>query len=209
MCRDTNKFLELLRPEYNDAVKYCRALCAGWSPDDAEDVLQQSLLRALESFESLNDLNKFRSWFFKIITRVFYSSIRKHFWKRFVPLDRSAVDIPEIFPRNEYNEERILLDNALSKLSAKERTAILLYEIAGFSIEEIVHLQKEKSLSAVKSRLSRTRQKLRRYIKELENKNLKYTDENSQNKFFTGSESFPGDIENETIKLVAELKAKE
>jgi RNA polymerase sigma factor (sigma-70 family) len=150
-----------------------------------------------------------RSWFFKIITRVFYSSIRKHFWKRFVPLDRNTIDIPEIFPRNEYNEERILLDNALSKLSAKERAAVLLYEIAGFSIEEIQHLQKENSLSAVKSRLSRARQKLRRHIKELENKGRNTAGAESQNKYFRGSEGFRGDIENETIKLVAELKAKE
>jgi RNA polymerase sigma factor (sigma-70 family) len=209
MCRDTNKFLELLKPEYNDAVKYCRALCAGWSPDDAEDVLQQSLLNALESFESLNDLDKFRSWFFKIITRVFYSSVRKHFWKKFIPLDRNKVDIPEIFPRKEFNEERILLDKALSKLSAKERAAVLLHEVAGFSIEEIRILQKEKSISAVKSRLSRARQKLRRHIKELENKSLNNSKADSQNMYFSGSESFAGDIENETIKLIAELKAKE
>ncbi len=99
MCRDTNNFLELLKPEYNDAVKYCRALCAGWSPDDAEDVLQQALLKGLESFKSLKDDSKFRSWFFKIITRTFYSAIRKHFWKKFLPMDKIPVDIPEIYPR--------------------------------------------------------------------------------------------------------------
>jgi RNA polymerase sigma-70 factor (ECF subfamily) len=232
MCRDTNKFLELLKPGYNDAVKYCRALCASWSPDDAEDVLQQALLKALESFDSLNDLSKFRSWFFKIITREFYTSIRKHFWKKFVPLDNIKTDIPEIYPRNEFNESRIILDKALSKLSAKERSAILLFEVGEFSIEEIRTIQKENSLSAVKSRLSRARQKLKRYITELESKNIagtydlsteKSTDTSSK-KFFTGngsysgsfsgsfskscSGSFQGDIENETIKLAAELKTK-
>ena len=44
-----NRFLELLKPNYNDAAKYCRALCANWSADDAEDVLQQSLLQAMEA----------------------------------------------------------------------------------------------------------------------------------------------------------------
>ena len=228
MCRDTNKFLELLKPGYNDAVKYCRALCASWSPDDAEDVLQQALLKALESFDSLNDLSKFRSWFFKIITREFYTSIRKHFWKKFVPLDNIKTDIPEIYPRNEFNETRIILDKALSKLSAKERSAILLFEIGEFTIEEIKTLQNENSFSAVKSRLSRARQKLKRYITELESKNIAGTydlstdlssdlsSDTSSKKFFTGSGSysgsysgrFQGDIENETIKLAAEFKTK-
>jgi RNA polymerase sigma-70 factor, ECF subfamily len=208
MCRDTNKFLELLKPEYNDAVKYCRALCASWSPDDAEDVLQQSLLNALESFDSLNDLSKFRSWFFKIITRVFYSSVRKHFWKKFVPIDENKTDIPEIYPRTEYNETGIILDKALSVLSVKERSAILLFEIAEFSTEEIRIIQNENSLSAVKSRLSRARQKMKRCIMELETENTKPIDNYSSKKFFSRGESFGGDIENETIKLAAEFKSK-
>ena len=149
MCRDTNEFLELLKPEYNDAVNYCRALCAGWSPDDAEDVLQQALLNGLEGFDSLNDAGKFRSWFFKIITRTFYSSVRRHFWKKFIPMDKIHSDIPEIYPRSELNEDRLIISSALSRLSPKERTAILLYEIAGFSIEEIRQMQNEKSVSAV------------------------------------------------------------
>ena len=228
MCRDTNKFLELLKPVHNDALRYCRALCASWSPDDAEDVLQQALLNGLESFEKLNDLSRFRSWFFKIITRVFYTSVRKHFWKKFVPLDKIKTDIPEIYPRSEFNETGIILDRALSKLSAKERSAVLLFEVGEFAIEEIKTIQNENSLSAVKSRLSRARKKLKRYITELESKNNAGTynlsadkkTNTSSKKFFTGSgscstscsgsssERFKGDIENETIKLAAELESK-
>jgi RNA polymerase sigma-70 factor (ECF subfamily) len=209
MCRDTNKFLELLKPEYNDAVNYCRALCAGWSPDDAEDVLQQALLSGLEGFASLNDREKFRSWFFKIITRTFYSSLRKHFWKKFVPMDNIQFDIPEIYPRNEMNEDRQVINMALSRLSAKERAAVLLYEIAEFSIDEIKQMQNEKSSSAVKSRLSRARKKLRQYIEEPENVNAGNPQTSSSNKLFTGEESSGGDIENETIKLAAELRISE
>src|SRR6266508_2851835 len=131
MSRDSARFLQLLKPEYNDALKYCRALCSNWSPDDAEDVLQQSLLKALENFESLNDEQKFRSWFFKIITRVFYTSVRRHFWKKFLPIESFAYseNIPEVYDRDENNEKKQLLYDALSKLSAKERSAILLFEI--------------------------------------------------------------------------------
>lgn len=208
MCRDTNEFLELLKPEYNDAVNYCRALCAGWSPDDAEDVLQQALLNGLEGFDSLNDAGKFRSWFFKIITRTFYSSVRRHFWKKFIPMDKIHSDIPEIYPRSELNEDRLIISSALSRLSPKERTAILLYEIAGFSIEEIRQMQNEKSVSAVKSRLSRARKKLRRYIEEPENKNSAGSRIKQPGIPLNGSEYSGGDIENETIKLAAQLRTK-
>jgi len=204
MSRDTGKFTELLKPHYNDALKYSRALCSSWSPADAEDVLQQSFLNALENFENLNDISKFRSWFFKIITTTFYSSVRKHFWKKFLPIE-SAVnipDMPEVFNRAEQSETRMILNKALSRLSEKERTAILLFEIAEFSIEEITEMQQEKSISAVKSRLSRARAKLRKYITEQENFL-------SRSESVTGSNGeFKGDLENETIRLISEIRTE-
>ncbi len=199
---DSGKFTILLKPHYNDALKYSRALCSSWSADDAEDVLQQSFLLALENFGSLKDVLKFRSWFFKIITTTFYSSIRRHFWKKFLPLDdaKSVTDnLPDVFDRAEQTENRILLNRALSRLSKKERSAILLFEIADFSIEEIKTIQNEKSLSAVKSRLSRARIKLRKYITEQEN-------------FLIREDSSYGDLnrdlENETLNLIAEIRTE-
>lgn len=197
---DSNKFIELLGPIYNDAARYCRALCSKRSPDDAEDILQQSILQALEKFYSLNDESKFRSWFFTIITRVFYTSVKRNFWKRFLPLDGNerVKEIPEIFNRMELLEVKTNLNNALMRLSTKERAAILLFEVANFSVEEVRAIQNERSVSAIKSRLSRARQKLRKYILNSDIKPIKSS--NSQIKEFE-------DIENETIKLAAEYKA--
>lgn len=202
MTRDSAQFTELLKPHYNDALKYCRALCATWSASDAEDVLQQSFLLAFENFPSLKNEAKFRSWFFKIITTTFYSSIRKHFWKKFLPLDSGTQiknDIPEVFSRAEQTEHRMLLNRALSILNAKERSALLLFEIAEFSIEEITVMQGEKSISAVKSRLSRARKKLKAYI------------ENNENRIYGENPDFPeynGDIENETLNLISEIRTE-
>lgn len=202
MTRDSALFTELLKPHYNDALKYCKALCATWSASDAEDVLQQSFLLAFENFPSLKDEAKFRSWFFKIITTTFYSSIRKHFWKKFLPLDSEQhfkKDIPEVFNRAEQTEHRMLLNRALSILNAKERSALLLFEIAEFSIEEITVMQGEKSISAVKSRLSRARKKLKAYI------------ENNENRIYGENPDFPeynGDIENETLNLISEIRTE-
>ena len=202
MAKDTGKFTELIKPHYNDALKYSRALCASWSADDAEDVLQQSFLLALENFDSLKDITKFRSWFFKIITTTFYSSIRKHFWKNFLPVDdpkNFIHEMPEVLDRAEQSENRLILNKALARLSKKERSAILLFEIADFSIEEITAIQNENSMSAVKSRLSQARKKLKKYITEQEKflyrNDLSYGDLN-------------GDLENETLNLISEIRTE-
>lgn len=60
------EFTHLLKPIYNDAVNYCRALCAGQQMAEAEEIMQQSLLKAYENIDSLNDLEKFKSWFFRL-----------------------------------------------------------------------------------------------------------------------------------------------
>lgn len=201
MCKDTNRFLSLLKPCYSDALKYCRALCVKRSQDDAEDVLQQSLLKALENFDSLNEKSKFRSWFFTIITREFYNSVRNDFWRKFLPSDglSSVAEIPEIFSRNENDENKLILNKALSKISYKERSALLLFELGGFDLEEIKEMQNERSLSAVKSRLSRAREKLRKIIEDEE---LNITNSKIKSSVITG------DINNETIRIIAEIEGK-
>jgi RNA polymerase sigma-70 factor (ECF subfamily) len=206
MAQEADKFIEILKPHYNDALKYSRALCARWSPDDAEDVLQQSLLLALENFGKLKDESRFRSWFFKIITTTFYTAVRKHFWKKFLPLDRdTAPDMPDVFSRdeNEQTENRMVLNRALDKLSVKERAAILLFEIGEFSIEEITAMQNEKSISAVKSRLSRARARLKKHIVEEENFLTR-----TSAKISDDSGDFTGDIEYDTIRLISEIRTE-
>jgi DNA-directed RNA polymerase specialized sigma24 family protein len=83
--------------------------------------------------------------------------VRKHFWRKFLPLDNNPgiLEMPDVYGRAEANEDKDILYAALAKLSAKERSCILLFEIGNFSIEEIRIIQGEKSLSAIKSRLSR------------------------------------------------------
>lgn len=197
----TNQFLEDLNLHYNDAVKYCRSLCAKWSPQEAEDVLQQSLLKAMENYSQLREREKFRAWLFQIITNTFYSFTRRNFWKRFLPLSSATrhPEIPPIYKRQDCNEIKLLVRKALSQLSAKERTAILLFEIGGFSIDEIVSIQNDNTASAVKSRLSRARKKMREFIQKGEKSHAK-PQENPL--------KLVGDIDQETLNLLAKLDVK-
>jgi len=53
------------------------------------------------------------------------------------------------------------LKHQLAILDKREREAIILFEVSGFSIEEIRRIQGDRSISAVKSRLSRARSRLK------------------------------------------------
>ena len=166
-----SEFTQLLKPHYNHAVNYCRALCAGEDQVETEEILQQSLLKAFENVDSLKNPESFKSWLFQIITNSYYNAIRRPFWKRFVSqstLNESS-DF-QIYAANFFDENQELII-ALSQIDIKERAAILLFEIGGFSIKEITVIQNEKSESAIKSRLSRTRAKLKEIMEKLESEN--------------------------------------
>jgi RNA polymerase sigma-70 factor (ECF subfamily) len=167
------EFNRLLKPIYNDVARYCRALCSRWSSYETEDVLQDALLLGMRKFDQLRDPEKFKPWLFQIVTRSFYSSVRSHFWKRFLPMtdNQEAERIPQIYDIESTSVERQVLGSALSHLSAKDRAAILLFEVAGFSVKEIADIQHERSISTVKSRLSRSRNKLKTLIRDFESSN--------------------------------------
>jgi len=171
MQRTADEFIALLEPHYNSAVQYCRALFI--NRKDAEDGLQDAIISAIQHFRALRDDSKFRSWFFTIVTRTFYSSRRKQAgtYKLFTPLQENHQAFPEVYNEDHLEEREKIMLAALDTISEKERTAILLFEIGGLSLQEIRIVQQEKSISAVKSRLTRTRLKLRNTILEMEKQN--------------------------------------
>jgi RNA polymerase sigma-70 factor, ECF subfamily len=171
MHRTSEEFIALLQPHYNSAAQYCRALFQG--ARDAEDCLQDAIIAAMENVGSLKEEGKFRSWFFTIITRTFYVAKSREIkkGKLFAVLKEKDRDFPAIYQDDFLSAKETVLLEALHSLTEKERAAILLFELGGFSLTEIQQIQGEKSLSAIKSRLSRTREKLRYKILQLEQLN--------------------------------------
>ena len=58
-----------------------------------------------------------------------------------------------------------LLYQAMDQLSVKEKECLILFEISGFSVREVAVIQNETE-SAIKSRLSRSRQKLKSLLED-------------------------------------------
>jgi RNA polymerase sigma-70 factor, ECF subfamily len=139
------RLARLLEPIHRGAVATARRLSR--SHGEGDDLYQESVLRAFEKRHR--------------------SRSRRWFWKRQVPLE--AAFAAEGEPAGEDGgrwQERIQgarrMSEALSTLDAAQREVIVLFEIDGYTIGEIAEMQ-HASLSAVKSRLSRGRRKLRRY----------------------------------------------
>ena len=162
------EFEDALREHYDDALRYCITLAARTHKADAEDLLQDALLKAIKKYDQLREPTGFRAWFFQIIIRTYISQQRLKTWKRIFSIEEQVVHLPDVFNMFEMTAQRQILLNALAQLNLRQRSAFLLFELSGFSLEEIQRIQGDRSLSAVKSRLSRARRKLKVVIQHLE-----------------------------------------
>jgi RNA polymerase sigma-70 factor (ECF subfamily) len=159
------RLIALLEPFHEQAQATARRLCR--SPADGDDLYQETVLRAWDKLHTLRDASRFRSWFYAILLSRHRSRHRRSFWRRFLPLEEAlpAGDGPAGADGAEWDEERFRADRAtraLATLPDVQREAVVLFEIDGYSLEEVAAMQRA-SLAAVKSRLSRGRERLRRF----------------------------------------------
>jgi RNA polymerase sigma-70 factor (ECF subfamily) len=82
-----------------------------------------------------------------------------------------ANQMPDSTQNADRNIDIELLYKALGQLPAKQKEALVLFEISGFSLKEIQEMQ-GGSLSAVKSRITRGREKLSLMLTETQDPNL-------------------------------------
>jgi RNA polymerase sigma factor (sigma-70 family) len=164
---DWEKLVELLTPIHAQAAGMARRLAG--SAADGDDLFQEAVLRAVRALPGLRDPARFRPWFHAILLSVHRTRARRSFWRRFLALDTfarktSGRDDPIGEDGGDWEQERERADRmarALAKLPAVQREAVVLFELEGFSIEEIAALR-GASVPAVKSRLARGRDRLRR-----------------------------------------------
>ncbi len=154
-------FEQLVEPVYPELLRYARAM-AGSKPD-GDDLLQTALIKGWRGLDSLRDPDGFKVWMLRIIRNTYRSRKRKKWLRNLVSLD-SITDRPadQELPFDEKDAVRL----ALQALPVKQRDAVALFEVLGLSVNEVASIQ-QTSPSAVKSRLSRGRAKLRERYLEL------------------------------------------
>lgn len=135
--------------------RFLVALCCG-NTALADDVAQETYIKAYLSCDSFSNLEKYNAWIFKIG----YNTFLNH--KRGQRLTVGIDDVKEITARERADSSFAYqeLYEALNGIPAKERTSVLLFYMQGYSIKEIAEIE-ETSQDAVKQHLSRGRRHLR------------------------------------------------
>jgi RNA polymerase sigma-70 factor (ECF subfamily) len=154
-------FLKLYQPVHARFEKFCRARAFGDMP--YEDLINDSLLIAFKKMEKIKNEKAFLSFLIGISTRILANSKRK---KKAINVAEPAIFNQHPDPSNfiEKQFEIELLYQSLAKLPELQKEAIILFEITGFSIKEIMEIQKSGE-SAIKQRLARGRKELAKIIK--------------------------------------------
>jgi len=139
--------------------------------DEADDVVEQALLRAREAAPAFRGARGLRTWMLRIVANLCRDRLRR---RRFVAgrpedLDPLAHAGLRIDPAAEWDaaldRERLLadLERALASLSAEQREVVVLRDRLGLSYEEVAETL-SVPLGVVKSRLFRARESLRRKL---------------------------------------------
>ena len=127
----------------------------------AEDVVQESLLRAWKSFDSLEDESKARSWLLTIVRREFARSFEK---KRPELADVEALVDAESALLAAPGDERVEeMRDAIFRLAVEYREPLVLQVLLGYSTREIADMMGLQQ-GAVLTRLFRARARLRQEL---------------------------------------------
>ena len=173
---DQATFAQQIEP-FMDAL-YGAALRMTRNPADAEDLLQETFLRAYRGFPNFREGTNLRAWLYRILTNTYINSYRArqrrpeqtqlnevedlYLYKRLggleaASLGRSAEDeLMDLFSETEVKE-------AMESLPESFRMVVLLADVEGFSYKEIAEML-GIPIGTVMSRLHRGRKSLQKSL---------------------------------------------
>lgn len=175
---DTTAFGELVRRYENKIFRLAQHITQ--NREDAEDVLQETFLKAYEHLDQFQGNSKFYTWIVRIAVNQALMKLRRRKTDKSVSIDENidtgedtivreiaawGEDPEQRFSREELGE---ILDSAIQSLEPPYRSVFVLRDIEDLSTEETAEAL-DLSIPAVKSRLLRARlqlrEKLTRYFK--------------------------------------------
>ncbi|WP_051536902.1 sigma-70 family RNA polymerase sigma factor [Shewanella marina] len=151
-----NRYDALVRALHGDIYRYAYWLCG--DKHIAEDITQETFLRAWRALDSLKDNKAAKAWLITILRR---ENARRFERKQF---DYSDVEQDTIADKTSHSSEQLteqyLLRRQIGKLELEYREPLLLQIIGGFSGEEIAELL-DLNRNTVMTRLFRARNQLK------------------------------------------------
>jgi RNA polymerase sigma-70 factor (ECF subfamily) len=167
---DSKAFSELVRRYENKIFRL--AMHITQNREDAEDVLQETFLKAYEHLDQFQGNSKFYTWIVRIAVNQALMKLRKRKTDKTVSMDETIdtgedTVVREIMawdenPEQRYSREEInqILSSAVDSLAPPYRAVFVLRDIEELSTEETAEAL-DLSIPAVKSRLLRARLQLR------------------------------------------------
>jgi len=134
------------------AISLCRSV------DHADDLVQETLLRALANIGSFQPGTNMPAWLFTILQNQFHSEYRKR-RREVEDIDGSYTGTMTSPPEQVARMEFGALRTALGELPADQREALILVGASGFTYEEAGHIC-GCALGTIKSRVNRARKRL-------------------------------------------------
>ena len=138
--------------------RYAMALCRNLA--DADDLVQESMARALQKSHLFEGGSNLRAWLFTIMHNVHMSALRR---RKYVgsPIDPdSAAAVLSVQPPQDLALEMMSLIKAMKGIPAPQREAVILVGVEEMSYEQTAeHLN--VPIGTIKSRVSRGRDALR------------------------------------------------
>jgi RNA polymerase sigma-70 factor, ECF subfamily len=166
--------MELMPSLYSAALRMTR------NPADAEDLVQETYLRAYRGFGGFEEGTNLKAWLYRILTNTFINSYRA---KKRRPIESDIEDVEDLYLYRRLgglegamagrSAEDELLDRftdtevkeALESLPESFRLAVLLADVEGFAYKEIAEIL-EIPIGTVMSRLHRGRKALQKALYE-------------------------------------------
>ena len=172
----TNAFSYIVDRHKNKAFNLAFRICG--NHEEAEELAQDSFLKAYRALRSFKMKSSFATWFYRIVYNTTISHVRLK-KKGVLSLEDFPADATDFIGTNTNEEEaekeyrNSLVNFALQKITDEERGLISLYYYEEMSTDEIADVT-GISKSNIKVKLFRARQKMQEIIEKTEKKKLIY-----------------------------------
>ena len=145
-----NYILSNKEKHYRIAYSYVK------NKEDALDIVQDTILKALKYQHTLREPNYLNTWFIKILINTCKTHLKKQ--QRYIDVEDETLEILDEPYLDTYRSFE--LEDALDHLSYNEKTIILLRYFEQFELKEVSTVM-DQNLSTVKSTLYRALKKLK------------------------------------------------
>lgn len=157
LAGETNRYAQLV--DHYKSFAFTIALKVLENRAEAEEVAQDSFVKAYHYLKNFNREAKFSTWLYRIVFNTAISQKRKN-KHSFVSIENKIIEYCERADIDlEKEDKQVFIAQAMGKLNEADRLSIQLYYLKEFSLEEVADMMGQ-NINTIKVRVHRARQRL-------------------------------------------------